>query len=126
MKAIRAKDAVIAKAIYYDVSKLQLSAIDVSSFKVLSVLFLKKWNEYTFANDEVKQLVNKFLVYWRGQWLEKEGVENWYQAANPQVSFTNSAPFLTIFNILASFQHSMTNNALESILAPNLYFRPKE
>ena len=93
MKAIRAKDAVIADAIYHDVSKLQLSAIDVSSFKVLALLFLKKWSEYTFANEEMKALVDKFLVYWRGQWLEKEGVENWYQAANPQVNFNNSASF---------------------------------
>ena len=121
MKAIRAKDTVIADAIYHDVSKLQLSAIDVSSFKVLALLFLKKWSEYTFANEEMKALVDKFLVYWRGQWLEKEGVENWYQAANPQVNFNNSASFSSIFNILASFPHSMTNNALES----NNGFPPK-
>ena len=78
IQRVRALDRDMADSIYHDVNKLQLHALDESSFNVLLKLFLKKWTTkcpFTDESDELKDAVKQFLSYFQSQWIEKEGIQ---------------------------------------------------
>ena len=107
MKEIKKNDLDIWEQLRFDITTLQLFAVDEDSFNVAYKLLERKYVEEIECDKELETILREFFRYFSDEWIICSRKKGWYQAANPLGPSTNNSleRMNRTFKVTTNYEH---------------------
>ena len=107
MKEIKKNDLDIWEQLRFDITTLQLFAVDEDSFNVAYKLLERKYVEEIECDKELETILREFFRYFSDEWIICSRKKGWYQAANPLGPSTNNSleRMNRTFKVTKNYEH---------------------